>query len=134
MEIQIHNENGRVPVTVLQVHGKIDSSTYQAFESQAEELIANGARYILIDLSDCRYISSAGFRALNHIFKQLRSVHQDVNVTDEGPRKGIGAGSNKSAHLKLLNLSQEIKTVFEISGFDMYIDTFMDMKTAIASF
>ena len=134
MEIQAHNENGRVPVTVLQVHGKIDSSTYQAFESQAEELIANGARYILIDLSQCGYMSSAGFRALNHIFRKLRSVHADVSLTAEEMRKGISAGTYKSPHLKLLKLSQEIRTAFEMSGFDMYIETFTDMKTAIASF
>ena len=36
MEIQVHNENGRVPVTVMHVHGNIDSSTYQAFEAKAE--------------------------------------------------------------------------------------------------
>jgi hypothetical protein len=49
-------------------------------------------------------------------------------------RRGISAGTYKSPHLKLLNLSPETRTAFETSGFDMYIETYTDMKTAIASF
>jgi anti-anti-sigma factor len=134
MEIQIHTENGRVPVTVLQLSGKLDSSTYQAFESQADELIKNGARYILLDLSDCGYIGSAGFRALNHIHKNLRAAHLDDNPMDEEVSKGMGAGTGKSPYLKLLKLSQEIRTAFELSGFHAYLDTYSNMKTAIDSF
>ncbi len=134
MEIQVHTENGRVPVTVLHVHGNIDSSTYQAFESQAEELIKKGTRNILVDLSHSGFISSAGFRALHHIFNKLRSVHPDINLTDEEMKKGINDGTYKSPHLKLLKLSKETRTAFEMSGFDMYIETFNDLEAAIASF
>ena len=134
MEIEVHTENGRVPVTVLHVHGNIDSSTYQIFESKAEELINSGARYMLVDLSHAGFISSAGFRALNHVFRKLREVHPDANLSDQEMKKGISAGTYKSPQLKLLKLSPEAKTAFEMSGFDMYIDTFTDLKTAVASF
>ena len=134
MEIQVHTENGRVAVTVLHVHGNIDSSSYQEFESKADELINNGTRYILVDLSHAAFISSAGFRALNHVFRKLREVHPDANLTDEQMKKGISAGTYKSPHLKLLKLSPETRTAFEMSGFDMYIETFTDLNAAIASF
>jgi anti-anti-sigma factor len=134
MDIQVHTENGRVPVTVLHVHGNLDSSTYQEFEAKAEELINNGTRYILVDLSHSGFISSAGFRALNHIFKKLREVHPDTNLSDEAMKKGISAGTYKSPHLKLLKMSPETRTAFEMSGFDMYIDSFTDLNTAVASF
>lgn len=134
MDIQVHTENGRVPVTVMHVHGNIDSSTYQDFESKAEELIKEGTRYILVDLSHSGFISSAGFRALNHIFKKLREVHPEANLSDEEMKKGISAGTYKSPHLKLLKMSPETRTAFEMSGFDMYIDTFTDLKAAVASF
>jgi anti-anti-sigma factor len=134
MDIQVHAENGRVPVTVMHVHGNLDSSTYQEFEAKAEELINNGARYILVDLSHSGFISSAGFRALNHIFKKLREVHPDTNLSDEAMKKGISAGTYKSPHLKLLKMSPETRSAFEMSGFDMYIDTFTDLNKAIASF
>ena len=134
MEIKISTENGRVPVTVLHVDGNIDSSTYEQFQSAAKKLIDEGARYILVDLSHAPFVSSAGLRALHTLFNELRSRNPEANLSDEQMKKGISAGTYKSPHLKLLNLSPEAKTAFETSGFDMYIDTFTDMKKAIASF
>jgi len=134
MEIEVHTEKARVPVTVLHVHGNIDSSSYHEFEAKAEELINNGSRYMLVDLSHAGFVSSAGFRALNHVFRKLREVHPDANLTDAEMKKGISAGTYKSPHLKLLKLSPEARTAFEMSGFDMYIDTFTDLNTAVASF
>ena len=43
-------------------------------------------------------------------------------------------GTYKSPHIKLLNLSQETYTAFTLSGFDMFIETYTDKATAIASF
>lgn len=134
MEIKIFTENGRVPVTVMHVDGNIDSSTYESFQAQADEAIKNGTRYILMDLSHATFISSAGLRAFNNLFNQLRELHPDTNLSEEDLKKGIAAGTYKSPHLKLLNLSDNARTSFELSGFDMFIETFTDMKKAIASF
>ena len=134
MEIKVTTEQGRVPVTVLHVDGNIDSSTYEKFQSTARKLIDEGARYMLVDLSRAPFVSSAGLRALHTLFNELRLRNPDANLSDDQVKRGISAGTYKSPHLKLLNLSPETKAVFETSGFDMYIDTFTDKKTAIASF
>jgi len=134
MEIKVSNENGRVPITVLHVEGNIDSRSYEEFELQVDKLIKEGARYILIDLGQVPFVSSAGLRALQHIFKQLHSLHSDLNLNTEDTKQGIRAGTYKSSYLKLLNLSPEIRTAFDTSGFDMYMETFSDLDTAIASF
>ena len=134
MEIKVSTENGRVPVTVLHVDGNIDSSTYEQFQSRAKQLIEEGTRYILVDLSHAPFVSSAGLRALHTLFNELRSRNPEANLSDEQIKKGISAGTYKSPHLKLLNLSPATKTAFETSGFDMYIDTFTDKNKAIASF
>ena len=134
MEIKVSTETGRVPVTVMHVDGNIDSSTYEQFQSTARRLIEEGARYILVDLSHAPFVSSAGLRALHMLFNELRSRHPDANLSDDQMKRGISAGTYKSPHLKLLNLSPETRSAFETSGFDMYIDTFTDRKAAIASF
>jgi anti-anti-sigma factor len=134
MEIKVSTENGRVPVTVLHVDGNIDSSTYEQFKSTGKKLIDEGARYMLVDLSHAPFVSSAGLRALHTLFNQLRSKNPEADLSDEQMKKGISAGTYKSPHLKLLNLSPETKSAFETSGFDMYIDTFTDRNAAIASF
>lgn len=134
MEIKVSTESGRVPVTILHVDGNIDSSSYEQFQSTAKKLIDEGARYLLVDLSHAPFVSSAGLRALHSLFNELRSRNPDANLNDEQIKKGISAGTYKSPHLKLLNLSPETKTAFETSGFDMYIDTFTDRQAAINSF
>jgi anti-anti-sigma factor len=134
MEIKVSTETGRVPVTVLHVDGNIDSSSYEAFLSTVRNLIKEGARDILVDLSHAPFVSSAGLRAMHTIFNELRSINPEADLSDEQMKKGISAGTYKSPHFKLLNLSPETKTAFETSGFDMFIDTFNDRKTAIASF
>ena len=134
MEIKVTTENARVPITVLHVDGNIDSSTYQAFRAKADELIKGGARYILIDLAHAPFVSSAGLRAFNNLFNQLRSLHPDANLSEEDMRKGISAGTYKSPHLKLLNMSETTRIAFDNAGFDMYIETFKDLKKALASF
>jgi len=134
MEFKVTTENGKVPVTVLHADGNIDSATYGEFQAKVDELINNGARHILIDLSQVPFISSAGLRVLNSLFKQLADLHPDMNLSDDDMKKGIAAGSYKSPYLKILNLSEEAKAAFTMSGFDMFIETFTDLKTAVASF
>ena len=134
MDIQVTTEEGRVPVTVMHVSGNIDTQSYEQFQAKAEELVNGGARYLLIDLSRTPFVSSAGLRALHHIFNKLRALDSENPASEEDVRRGISAGTYKSPHLKLTNLSKETRTAFELSGFDMFIDTFDNVDNAIASF
>ena len=134
MEIKVSTENGRVPITIIHVDGNIDSASYEAFTVKAEDLIKGGTRYVLVDLSHVPFVSSAGLRALHGIFNQLRTLHPDTNLSEEAIKKGIAAGTYKSPHLKLLNLSKEAHTAFTMSGFDMFIEAYTDKAKAVASF
>ena len=134
MDIQVFKENGRVPVTVMHVDGNIDAQTYEQFQAKADELIDQGTQYLLIDLSHSPFMSSAGLRALHQIFNSLRAHDTDNPISEQDVRRGISAGTYKSPHLKLLNLSKETRTAFELSGFDMFIQTFNNKEDAIASF
>jgi anti-anti-sigma factor len=132
MEIKVSIEKGVRPISVIHVDGNIDSASYQEFQSKAEELIAGGARDILIDLTHVHFVSSAGIRAIHALFNKLRALMPDVS--DEELRKGINAGTYKSPHLKLLNPSKEATTTLEMTGLNMYIDIYKDLKKAISSF
>lgn len=132
MDITVTTEQGRVPVTVVHVSGDIDSATYLAFQSAAEELIEKGARHLLVNLKDVPYISSAGLRALHILFNKLRSIHKDVN--DDELRRRMNAGSYKSPYIKVANLSSQIRDAFELSGFETYIEAYDDVGKAVASF
>ncbi len=132
MELKIVTEKARVPVTVVHVDGDIDSASYEAFLAGVEQAIDAGARYILVDLSNVPFVSSAGLRAFNIIFNRLRPLSPDVS--DEEMRKGINAGTYQSPHLKLLNPSRATETTLESSGFSMFIQSFRDPHKALAAF
>ncbi len=134
MEIKVSTENARVPITLMHIDGNLDSSSYAEFQKQAEELIKNGARRILVDLAHSPFVSSAGLRAIHQIYKDLNAIHPDATLNEEEIKKGISAGTYKSPYLKLTNLSDETKLVFITTGFDMYIEYYDDKKLAIASF
>ena len=51
-------------VTVVEVYGRVDSTTAKAFGDRLVDLVQAGSERILVDLKNIVYISSAGFRAL----------------------------------------------------------------------
>ena len=134
MEIITSTENSRVPVTVMQIIGNIDSTTHDVFTLKANELIHDGAHHILVDLSQSPFISSAGLRAIHGLVKKLRALNPDTDLSEAEYKKKIGTGAYKSPHIKLLNLSQETYTAFTLSGIDMFIETYTDKANALASF
>jgi len=134
MDVKVFVERGNIPVTVMHVDGNLDSATYPIFQAKADELIQGGARFILVDLEHAPYVSSAGMRALQRMYEQLRSRYTDSDLSKEDVMKGIRAGTYKSPHLKLLKPSKETLKTFEMSGFDMYIEIFMDKAAALAAF
>jgi anti-anti-sigma factor len=134
MDMKISTEQARVPVTVLHVEGDIDSSTYEGFLSQAQKLIHEGARYMIVDLAHVPYVSSAGLRAIYTIFKDLRDVHPEENLSEEQMEKAARMGTYKSPYLKLLHVSAGVNGVFQMGGFDRYIEIFTDQEKALASF
>jgi hypothetical protein len=50
------------------------------------------------------------------------------------PLPGAGGALRKSPHLKLLNPPPALRRVLQIAGFDVFIDIFDDLQTAIDSF
>lgn len=132
LEITSTTENARVPVTIISPKGEIDSSNHQVFQTEGETLIKNGACYLLINLKDVPYMSSAGLRVIHTLFNKLREIHKDVN--DEELRKKMSTGGYKSHYIKVSHLSERVKEVFELSGFETYIESYDDISSAIKSF
>lgn len=132
MELDVMQEQGRVPVTVFQLKGDLNAATFQQFLDRAQETIQGGSRYLLIDLSGVRYISSAGMRALTQVFNWL-----GADASPEGERAlnvGIQAGTFRSHHLKLLNPSPNVLEALKTAGFDMFLEIHKNRKEAVESF
>lgn len=130
MEITISQAEAAKPVTIMHVNGNIDSASFEEFQARAEELIDGGTRDLLIDLQHVPYISSAGLRALNHIYNRLRDEKEDPDTVS----KGVASGTYKAPHLKLLAANRRVAETLKMSGFDMFLEIYPDLKSALASF
>jgi anti-anti-sigma regulatory factor len=89
---------------------------------------------MIIDLAQVPYVSSAGLRAIYTIFKDLRAVHPEENLSEDQIEKAAKMGTYKSPYLKLLNVVDNVQGVFQMGGFDRYIEIFADREKALASF
>jgi anti-anti-sigma factor len=132
MTISQYVEQGRVPVTVFHIRGEINSNTWEQLQAEADQAHREGMQNLLLDLTDVRYVSSAGLRAMHHIFQSLRT--NAPGESDEAMSKGLRDGTFQSPHLKLLNPNPSVHEVLKVSGFDMYIPIFHTLKEAIASY
>lgn len=120
------------PVVILRFSGGIDSSNYQLFQARVDEELEKGGRLFLLDFKNLDRISSAGLRVIHNLFNKLRVLHKDVN--DDELRKQMSAGRYKSPHLKVANLSDAVAEIFQLGGFEIYIEVCKDEESGIASF
>lgn len=127
MEITVWHEQGQVDVTIFAIEGDITIESYEQLQKRFEQEHKLGTKNLLIDLKKVRYISSSGLQAIQHIFSLLERQ-------DETTRKGIGAGTFKSAHLKLVNPSKGVLQVLKMAGFDIFLEIYDNRERAVASF
>jgi anti-anti-sigma factor len=132
MDIEVSEREGKVPVTIIKVRGNVDASTYEAFQAVAESEFNRGARYVLLDLSEVVYISSAGFRAVSQIFKLLRSQLSTNAQTQMS--QGLRDGSYKAPNLKLLGPNPRVLEALKLAGFDTFLEIHQELDAAVDSF
>src|SRR5436309_15396364 len=92
MRIATTQVQGRVPVTILEVDGEVDATTYQQLIAQARDACDQGARDILLDLGGVPFLSSAGLMALHSIAAMLRRAEPGAG-DGEGGREPPARGS-----------------------------------------
>jgi stage II sporulation protein AA (anti-sigma F factor antagonist) len=98
-------------VTVVALAGKLDAVTSPAFEQQIRGTIEGGNHAIVVDLAQLDYISSAGLRALLVLAKQVKA---------------------KGGKACLANVSGNVRSVFDMSGFATIFEIVESVSTGIA--
>ena len=126
MEITVSQEQGRVPVTVFRIEGRINLGNADELTVMAEGAYKYGMRNLLIYLGQVDSLTSAGLRSILSIFKLLG--------TGSGDPGSAAKPMGKSPHLKILNPPAHILLVLKTAGFDRYIETYDNLQAALASF
>src|SRR5512142_3171630 len=107
-----------IPVTVLHLRGWLDAQSEVQLLETARIAYDNGARYLLIDMSDLDTLTSAGMRALQKVYQVFTPKEDRLKV----------------AHLKLCNAPPQIYNVLGITGFLQNMPMYESLDTALRSF
>lgn len=130
LNITTSEVQGRVPITILHVDGRINLGNTDVLERAAKEAYIRGGRYFLLDLNHVSSLTSAGLRSIHWIYTMLSELPESV----EPVQSASPSQKSKSPHLKLFTTSPHVLKVLNVAGFDLYIDTYQDLNKAIASF
>ena len=106
MEIKTGTQDGVVTVELL---GNLDGTSAPQVQGEVMSLIVPDCRLVL-DMSGCEYVSSAGLRVLLMIAKLLTN------------KKGEGV---------LAGVSEEIMDVMEMTGFAQFFETYDTVSEAV---
>ena len=98
-------------ILTLKVAGRLDSGNADFFHNQVKATFADDDRAVIMDLSGLEYISSAGLRIMSMVAKTLEK---------------------RNAKFALHSLSDSIKEVFQISGFDKVINIHASQSQALS--
>jgi anti-anti-sigma factor len=101
------------PPLIVAPEGRLDSNTSSGFEKDVRELLAGGARTLLMDFSGLDYMSSAGLRIVLLAAKRMKSI---------------------GGMLVICGLNETITEVFEISGFLASLNVVADRSAALRAF
>jgi anti-anti-sigma factor len=133
MEITVTQEKGKVPVSVVHIKGELDTSSYHELVNTAQALYSAGARSLLLDLTDLKFISSAGIASLHIVTKMFRGEKADPeDVWDTF--KEFDRERRLQKHVKLFNPSPEVDYILDILGFKQFFEIYTDLEEAIDSF
>jgi anti-anti-sigma regulatory factor len=125
-----------VPVTVLGLHGDLDASNYQELIETARRAQSQGARFLLLDMSETPYMSSAGLVGLHSVAMLMRG--QQPPDPESGweafhsIKRDLDSGFQE--YVKLLNPQERVRKTLEKSGMVRFFEVFSDRDTALASF
>ncbi len=110
MQITIKSAND---VALMAIGGRLDTQTAPDAQAQLSQLMDGGETKILIDFAELDYISSAGLRILLVAAKQLKTA---------------------DGELRICNLNDVVKEVFDISGFSTIFAVFRSESEALDGF
>jgi anti-anti-sigma factor len=135
MEITVTQEKGKGSVSVVHIKGELDTSNYHELVNTAQALYSAGARSLLLDLTDLKFISSAGIASLHIVTKMFRGEKADPeDVWDTFKEFDRDRERRLQKHVKLFNPSPEVDYILDILGFKQFFEIYMDLEEAIDSF
>jgi anti-sigma B factor antagonist len=110
MQIEVESKGD---VSVVHCGGSLDADSIAAFKKIAYELVDKGATRLVVDCSNLTFVDSMGLGVLISLLRRVRQGNGDV---------------------KMASLSDDVKTIFEITRLHRLFEVCADTSTAIKRF
>jgi anti-anti-sigma regulatory factor len=127
----IHHESPHA--AVIQVNGRLDGTSFEKLVQRAGELFATGPGEIILDMTNCDFMSSAGLMSLHSVALIVRGElplntehgwsafrHMDMDKSESSPAK-----------LKIVGANDKIRQTLEMTGMASEFDLFHDIELAL---
>lgn len=98
MEIVTHKNSD---IVIIDIKGRLDTTNYNSLEKDILQTIEKGNKKLVINCSELDYVSSSGLRVFLVALKKLKAINGKFALT---------------------SLQDNIKEIFEISGFITIFD------------
>jgi len=119
---------GDVSVTIFHLAGHLHGTTEKELLDRARQAFEDGAKHLLLEISELEVLSSAGLRAIQNIFK-LYTPPSDVEIMRQH-----GDEPYKSPYFKIVCAKPEIYYILNITGFSQNILIYNNFEEASNSF
>ncbi|NWG05208.1 MAG: STAS domain-containing protein [Chloroflexi bacterium] len=128
LEITSSQIQGDVSATILHLNGSLDRNTDDQFIDRARQAHEDGARYLLLDLSNVDILTSSGLHAIHTIFRTF-TPQSDLDMMHQHRDKPY-----KSSYFKIVCPNPQTYYILNITGFVQNIFVYNNMEEAIKSF
>ena len=116
-------------VTILHLEGKLDGQSEESLIQAAQAEFDAGARFLLLEFSGVKMVTSAGLRALHTIYKMFTPPEEIQAWKTEHSGETF-----KSPYFKIAQPSPDLHYTLSISGFLHSIYIYPSLKDAVDSF
>jgi len=136
MHMTVDQAQGRVPITILAIHGDLDASNYEQVIDKARSLYAAGVRCLLLDLGDVPFMGSSGVVAIHSVALLIRGEQPPDPQAGWQAFHSIDHARESGAHaeVKLLNPQPKVSRTLQMTSMTDFFEIYTDAQAAIASF
>ena len=93
-------------ISIVSITGSIDALTADQITGCVDEQINSGEKYLIIDLSEVEFMSSAGLRVILGALKETRKQSGDLYIA--GARAGVERVLKMSGFSKILKIYDNV--------------------------
>lgn len=137
LETTVEQVEARVPVTVVTLDGELDGATYHHVIDTVQAAYDAGGRFLLLDLTNLTFLSSAGLVALH---TALRLMQGQAPVDPEYGYSALRAinddvdNATTFSNVRVCGTQDAVQKVLDRTGLAGLFPSDPDRATALAAF